>query len=125
VQRQRFDRVAGVVGGVLDLAFAPGGGEISGSAAGTDFEVPHLAVQVVWVLAGLNEAVEDPLDLVGGDPQRGLADANSPDLAALDLFIAGRNQSSCAFSYWNVSRWDTFTISWSSHEDFPSRSHSC
>ena len=63
--------------------------KLSGSAAGTDFEVPHLAVQVVWVLAGLHEAVENSLDLVGRDPQRGLADTNRPDLAALDLVVNG------------------------------------
>jgi len=88
-QGQRFDRVAGVMGRVVDLAFTPGGGEISGSAAGTDFEVPHLAVQVVWVLAGLHEAVENSLDLVGRDPQRGLADTNRPDLTPLDLVVNG------------------------------------
>ena len=77
------------MGRVLDLAFTPGGGEISGSAAGTDFEVPHLAVQVVWVLAGLHRAVENSLDLVGRGPQRGLADTNRPDLTPLDLVVNG------------------------------------
>ena len=38
-------------------------------------------------LVGLHEALQHSLDLVGGNPQRGPADTDRPDLTTLDLVV--------------------------------------
>lgn len=94
-QRERFDCVAGVLGCVFDLAFAPGAGEVRGGAAGAGLEVLRARWEIVGLLAGVTKLSRIRLTITIGSGIRrypiGEAGARSVGMPLLRLGY-GRNE---------------------------------